>query len=87
MTGVITIREGEMSSNHQRMALKAARLQTVFVLTPISDGAKVWIKESVHYESYQKQGDGVVVEHRYIADIAAGLIEVGFIPNKDFRVC
>jgi len=70
---VVKLKEGKM-------------MQTVFALEPISDGAKSWVNENVHYEPYQMLGNSIVVEHRFIADITAGLIEAGFIPNKDFRI-
>ena len=61
-------------------------MQTVFCLTPITGEAKDWIEENVHYESYQMLGNSVVVEHRYIADIVAGMMEAGLVVNKDFSV-
>ena len=61
-------------------------MQTVFCLTPRTDEAKNWIKENVQYESYQMLGNSVAVEHRYIADIVAGMTEVGLVVNKDFSV-
>ena len=61
-------------------------MQTVFRLEPITDEAKDWIEENVHYESYQMPGNFVIVEHRYIADIVAGMREAGLVVNKDFSV-
>lgn len=61
-------------------------MQTVFGLEPITEEAKQWIKDNVETEPYQWLGNVLVVEHRYIADIVAGMIEDGLITNKDFRV-
>ena len=61
-------------------------MQTVFCLCPLTPEAKQWIEENVNYESYQKLGDAVCIEHRYIADIVSGLLEAGYLPNKDFSV-
>jgi len=61
-------------------------MQTVFRLEPITGKAKDWIEENVRYESYQMLGNSVIVEHRYIADIVAGMREAGLVINKDFSV-
>ena len=61
-------------------------MQTIFYLTPRTDEARNWIEENVHYESYQILGNSVVVEHRYIADIVAGMMEARLVVNKDFSV-
>ena len=61
-------------------------MQTVFRLEPRTDEARDWIKENVQYEPYQKLGNALVVEHRYVADIVAGMMEAGLLPNKDFSV-
>ena len=61
-------------------------MQTVFCLTPRTDEARNWIKENIHYKSYQMLGNSVAVEYRYIADIVAGMMEAGLVVNKDFSV-
>ena len=61
-------------------------MQSVFSICPISEGAKDWIDANVQSEPYQWLGNSLVVEHRYIADLVAGMIEAGFIVNKDFKV-
>jgi len=61
-------------------------MQTVYTLEPITKEAKIWVGENVQAEPYQWLGSNLVIEHRYIADIVAGMIEEGFLPNKDFRV-
>ena len=45
---------------------------SIFILRPISEAAKVWVEEHLP-EERQYFGGGVVVEHRYIADIVAGI--------------
>ena len=61
-------------------------MQTVFRLEPRTDKAKDWMKENVQCEPYQKLGDSIVIEHHYIADIIASMIEAGLVVNKDFSV-
>ena len=61
-------------------------MQTVFRLTPITQEATSWIEENVHSEPWQRMGDSLAIEHRYAANIFAGLIEAGLLPNKDFRI-
>ncbi len=61
-------------------------MQTMYTLTSITQGAQEWVSNNLSYKPYQQIGEGIVIEHRYIADIMAGLIEEGFLPNKDFRV-
>lgn len=45
---------------------------TIFLLTPLSHAAHEWIDEKIA-EGYQSFGLSVVVEHRYIRDIVAGI--------------
>ena len=61
-------------------------MQTVFSICPISEAAKKWLDENTQAESWNWLGSSLVVEHRYIADIVAGMMEAGLIPNRDFRV-
>ena len=61
-------------------------MQTVFTLTPLTPEAELWMKDNITYHSWQLLGKSLCIEHRFIADIIAGMIEVGFLPNKDFRV-
>ena len=62
------------------------QIQSVFGITPITKRAKKWIKTNVSTEPWQWLGPTLVVEHRYIADLTAGMLEAGLIVNKDFRV-
>ena len=61
-------------------------MQTVFSLIPITDEAKVWVKGNIQSESWQWLGRVLVIEHRFIADIVAGMMAAGLIPNRDFSI-
>jgi hypothetical protein len=49
---------------------------TIYLLRPKTDAARTWIEENIG-EDAQTFGEAVVVEHRYIADIVAGIREEG----------
>jgi hypothetical protein len=49
---------------------------TIFLLCPITPKAEAWISEHIP-EDAQRMGTAVAVEHRYIEDIAAGILEDG----------
>ena len=61
-------------------------MQSVFAIEPISSAARDWIRDSLLLGSWQWVGNSVVVEHRYIADIIAGMLESGLKQFVDFRV-
>ena len=50
---------------------------SVFLLIPENDEAKSWVSDYIG-DDVQTFGRGVVVEHRYIADIVNGIINDGF---------
>ena len=45
---------------------------TIFLLQPITDRASAWLREHLPPDS-PRFGSSVVVEHRFIADIVAGI--------------
>lgn len=49
---------------------------SIFILIPHTDAAKLWIKESLS-EERQEWGGGIVIEHRYIVDIAHAIRHCG----------
>jgi hypothetical protein len=51
---------------------------TIFLLTPLTDAACTWLDEHLP-EDAQWFGNGVVVEHRYIADIVQGIFNDGLV--------
>jgi hypothetical protein len=45
---------------------------SIFLLQPVTEAACAWVLEHIPQDA-QYFGDSVVVEHRYIADIVAGI--------------
>jgi hypothetical protein len=50
---------------------------TLFLFTPVSDLARLWLVSNVQHDA-QWFGQALVVEHRYARDLALGLMEAGF---------
>ena len=61
-------------------------VSTIYLLEPITDQAKAWVREHVQYESYQQMGRCICVEHRYIEPIVAGMQADGLVLDEDFAV-
>lgn len=51
---------------------------SIFLLTPMTDAAREWIGEHIP-EDAQYMGRSLVVEHRYVEDIVAGMQVDGLI--------
>lgn len=51
---------------------------SIFLLTPMSDKAREWISEHIP-EGAMYMGRALVVEHRYVEDIVAGMQGAGLI--------
>ncbi len=49
---------------------------SIFLLYPVSEAGTEWIEEHIPDDA-MIWGDAVVVEHRYIADIAEGVMDDG----------
>jgi hypothetical protein len=58
---------------------------TIYLLTPITPDAEAWIEEHLPDDA-QHFGPSIVVEHRYIDDIVAGMQADGLILGTDFAV-
>ena len=53
---------------------------TIFLLRPLTPSATSWLEEHIGQENgYQPYFPTVVVEHRYIADIVAGIQNDGLV--------
>lgn len=51
---------------------------TVYIVTPQTPEAREWLDDNVvHAETIWFAG-GIAVEHRYIEELAAGILEAGF---------
>jgi hypothetical protein len=49
---------------------------SIFLLRPVTPPARAWVSEHIP-EDAQFFGEAVCVEHRYVADIVAGIRECG----------
>ena len=58
----------------------------MFLITPITEICKDWVKENVNLESWQWLGDSFAVEHRYAVDLVVGMLGEGLVVDKDFTV-
>ena len=53
---------------------------SIFLITPLTPAAIAWIEENIGADNgYQPYFPAVVIEHRYIADIVAGIQNDGLI--------
>lgn len=57
-------------------------VQTVYGIAPVSPAALAWLQENVTAESWQWLGGALVIEHRYIDDILAGIADAGLQPSE-----
>ena len=60
--------------------------QTVFKIKPFTDEAQAWLQENVIYGDFQWQNGWLVIEHGYIGDIVANMLESGLRLRIDFVV-
>ncbi len=52
------------------------RQTTIYLLEPLTDAARAWVGKHIPAGA-TRFGPAIVVEHRYIADIAAGITRDG----------
>lgn len=53
----------------------------VYLLNPLSEGAREWIEQFVDYEPWQRFGRALVVDQHYIADLVAGMANDGLVQS------
>ena len=61
-------------------------MSSVHVVMPFTDGAEVWLQENVDFQDWQKVGNGIAIEYRFIEGIVLGLQSAGFVNGRDFRI-
>lgn len=54
------------------------RQSTIFLLEPLTAAARAWVNDHIGSDAMQF-GTTIVVEHRYIADIVAGICAAGLV--------
>ncbi len=50
---------------------------SIYILTPITESAREWCEEYLPDDALRWGARGYVVEHRYIEDIAGGILAEG----------
>ena len=56
---------------------------SIFLIKPLTPAAIAWIEESIGADNgYQPYFPAVVIEHRYIADIVAGIQNDGLLMQR-----
>lgn len=50
---------------------------SIFIVVPLTDDARAWLRENVDPGAMQ-WGGGIVVEHRYIDPLVDGIKDAGF---------
>lgn len=58
----------------------------MYLIEPITEQVKDWIKDSVVYEPWQWLGNNLAIDHHYIEDLVFGLSQEGFEVGRDFNV-
>jgi hypothetical protein len=58
----------------------------MYLITPISEVAKEWVKANVCLESWQWMCDSFAVDHHYIEDLVSGMLGDGLTMEDDFTV-
>ena len=60
-------------------------MQSIYLLNPLTDPAKAWVKDHVS-ENHQTFGGRIVIEHRYVDEIYHGLVSAGLKLGIDFQI-
>jgi hypothetical protein len=55
---------------------------SLFLLTPLSEAAREWAQVHIDMDSALRFAGAIVVEHRYIADIVAGIQNDGLAVSR-----
>ena len=52
---------------------------TITTITPLSDACREWLEENVEIEPWQRFGNGIAIEPRYVEQLAEVMIEAGLV--------
>lgn len=66
------------AANHE------AEAGMVYYLTPKTDRARNWVNDNVRVSDWQRVGESMVIERRFVTDIVTAMIERGFKVYEDF---
>src|SRR5207248_667763 len=56
---------------------------TITTITPLSDACREWVEENVEIEPWQRFGNAIAVEPRYVEQLAEAMIGEGLVMEGD----
>ena len=56
---------------------------TVFLIKPLTDPARNWLKQNAQHEAWQWFGDSLAVDHRFVEIILRGMKRAGLEAQHD----
>ena len=56
---------------------------TITTITPLSDACREWVEENVEIEAWQRFGNSIAIEPRYVEQVAEAMIGEGFVMEPD----
>jgi hypothetical protein len=56
---------------------------TITTITPLSDACREWLEENVEIEPWQRFGNAIAVEPRYVEQLAEAMIEDELVVGGD----
>jgi hypothetical protein len=56
---------------------------TITTITPLSDACREWVEENVAIEPWQRFGNAIAIEPRYVEQLAEAMIEEGLVMEGD----
>ena len=56
---------------------------TVTTITPLTDRCREWVETNVDIEPWQRFGNAIAVEPRYVEQLAEAMIEEGLVMDEE----
>ena len=56
---------------------------TITTITPLSDACRGWLEDNVAIEPWQRFGNSIAIEPRYVEQLADAMIEEGLVTEED----
>ena len=69
--------------DHAQADFRVTYHGTVTTVTPLSDRCREWLEENVEIEPWQRFGNAIAVEPRYVDQLAEAMIEEGLVMEGD----
>ena len=67
----------------QRADFRVTYHGTVTTVTPLSECCREWLEENADIEPWQRFGNAIAVEPRYVEQLAEAMIEEGLVMEGD----